>query len=47
MAQHYQKGGGVALCIKDRIECILIENKSVVVENIFEYVTVELNMRKM
>ena len=46
-ARHYKKGGGVALYVNDRIDCTLIESKSVVVENMFEWVTVELNMRKM
>ena len=46
-ARHYTKGGGVALYVNDIIDCTLIESKSVVVENVFECVTVELNMRKM
>ena len=46
-ARHYKKGGSVALYVNDRIDCTLIESKSVVVENMFECVTVELNMRKM
>ncbi|KAK2183282.1 hypothetical protein NP493_317g00007 [Ridgeia piscesae] len=46
-ARHYKKGGGVALYVNDRIDCTLIESKSVVVENMFKCVTVELNMRKM
>ena len=33
--------------VNNRIDCTLIESKSVVVENVFECVTVELNMRKM
>ena len=43
-ARYYKNGGGVALY--DRIHCTLIESKSVV-ENSFECVTIELNMRKM
>ena len=39
-ARHYKKGGGVALYVNDRIDCTLIESKSVVVENMFECVTV-------
>ena len=35
------------LYVNDRIECTLIESTSVVVENIFECITVELNMRKV
>ena len=46
-ARHYKKGGGVALYVNDRIDCTLIESKLVVVENMFECVTVELNRRKM
>ena len=41
-----KKGGGVVLYVNDRIDCTLIESKSVV-ENMFECVTVELNMTKM
>ena len=37
----------VLLYVNDSIECTLIESKSVLVENIFECVTVELNMKKM
>ena len=46
MARHYKKEA----CLdngSDRIECTVIESKSVVVEHIFECVTVELNIRKM
>ena len=46
-ARHYKQGGGVALYVNDKIDCTLIESKSVIVENMFECVTVELNMRKM
>ena len=46
-ARYYKKGGGVALYVNDRIECTLIKSKSVVVENMFECVTVEINIRKM
>ena len=45
-ASHYNNDGGVALYVNDIIECILIESKSVVVENSFECVTVELNMKR-
>ena len=47
MARHYTKGGGVALYVSDIIERTVIESKLVVVEHIFECVTVELNMRMM
>ena len=46
-ARHYNKGGGVALYVNERIDCTLIESKAVVFGNMFECVTVELNMRKM
>ena len=42
-----QKGGVFALYVNYRIEWTLTKSKQVVVENIFECVTVELNMRNM
>ena len=41
-----KKGGGVALYIKDIFESKLITNKSVVLDNILECVTVEINLKK-
>ena len=47
MARHYKKEELLLDSGSDRIECTVTESESVVVEHIFECVTVELNMRKM
>ena len=39
-------GGGVALFVKTNIECKILKSKSVVIDELFECITVELSMAK-